>query len=85
MSTWRQRAYAVMLETLMACRKDGKPPEETAKAIDAAYPFGERAHHPYKMWLKVRQEFFAKHGLPRRGDHRTQEAHLNDLVARMEV
>jgi len=37
-----------------------------AKAIDAAYPFGERANWPYKAWLKCRREFFAAHGLPMR-------------------
>lgn len=52
MSTWGQVAHGVMLETLIECRKAGKSPEETAKAIDAAYPFGAREHHhPYKAWL----------------------------------
>ena len=68
MSTWGQVAHGVMLETLIECRKAGKSPEETAKAIDAAYPFGAREHHhPYKAWLKVRASFFAQHGLPRKG------------------
>ena len=25
------------------------------QAIAAAYPFGEREHHPYKQWLKARK------------------------------
>ena len=84
MSTWGQVAHGVMLETLIECRKAGKSPEETAKAIDAAYPFGAREHHhPYKAWLKVRASFFAQHGLPRKGGHRTQKERLDDLVARM--
>lgn len=29
--------------------------EERLAAIDAAYPFGERAHYPYKMWLLERR------------------------------
>jgi hypothetical protein len=43
---WAGKAISVMAETLLKCRADGKSPAETAKAIDAAYPFGERAHHP---------------------------------------
>lgn len=29
-------------------------------AIDAAYPFGERQYHPYKMWLKERKAYLAR-------------------------
>lgn len=83
MSTWGEIAHTVMLETLMACEKAGLSRGETAKAIDAAYPFGERSQHPYKAWLKVRKSFFAQHGLPRTGDHRSQKDRLDDLVARM--
>jgi hypothetical protein len=32
---------------------------ERKKAIFAAYPFGERNYHPYKMWLKAQREYFA--------------------------
>ncbi|PUE66739.1 hypothetical protein [Arcobacter lacus] len=35
----------------------------TLKDIDEAYPFGERARHPYKMWLKARKEKAIKLGL----------------------
>ena len=31
-------------------------------AIDAAYPFGEREHHPYKVWLKERRAYLARYG-----------------------
>jgi len=29
--------------------------EELLRRIDAAYPFGERRYHPYKMWLEERR------------------------------
>jgi hypothetical protein len=80
---WAGKAISVMADTLLKCRADGKSPAETAKAIDAAYPFGERAHHPYKVWLRERKLFFAQHGLPRNGDKKTEKERLDDLVARM--
>ena len=76
MGRWAEAALTVMNKTLMACREDGKTPAETAKAIDEAYPFGERAHHPYKVWLRERRLFFANHGLPRNGKQKTQKSNL---------
>lgn len=35
---------------------------DRVKAVDAAYPFGERANFPYKAWLKVRRAYLVKHG-----------------------
>ncbi len=32
---------------------------ERKKAIDAVYPFGERAYYPYKAWLKARRAYLA--------------------------
>ena len=29
----------------------GKPNKDVNKALREAYPFGERKHHPYKIWL----------------------------------
>lgn len=37
-----------------------------AKAIDEAYPFGERAMWPYKAWLTARRKYFSRTGLPLR-------------------
>lgn len=31
--------------------------EDRRKAVSAAYPFGPRAHWPYKMWLKAQKEY----------------------------
>jgi len=29
-------------------------------ALHAAYPFGPREYHPYKMWCKAQREYLAK-------------------------
>ena len=84
MSQWVTSALTVMNKTLMACRESGKTPAETAKAIDEAYPFGERAHHPYKVWLRERRLFFAQHGLPRNGKRKTPTEEVDDLIALLE-
>lgn len=83
MNTWATTARAVMAKTLLDCQAASMTPEATAKAIDAAYPFGDRSHHPYKVWLRERKEFFSRHGLPRNGDHKTQRERVGDLVAQM--
>ncbi len=48
-SKWRNEARRVIHLALAAL-----PPEATdkerRKAVSAAYPFGVRGHHPYKMW-----------------------------------
>lgn len=64
--SWSDRAWTTMERVRINGVQSGKNPAEIAKEIDAAYPFGERAHYPYKAWLSARKEFFAKHGLPRR-------------------
>ncbi|MEA5163333.1 hypothetical protein U5903_21315 [Cereibacter johrii] len=45
---------------------DRLPPEATLAeriaAVDAAYPFGERAHYPYKVWCKARRNYLMRFG-----------------------
>lgn len=31
-------------------------------AIDAAYPFGERRHYPYKIWCRERRRYLIPYG-----------------------
>lgn len=71
--SWRDEAWRVMGTVRAESLAAGKNPEEIAKAIDAAYPFGERAMWPYKAWLSARKEFFALHGLPRKGAKKAGE------------
>ncbi len=64
----RDEAMGVMQRVLLEQHQAGEVDrQKIAKAIDAAYPFGERAYHPYKAWLAVRKEFFARHNLPLKG------------------
>lgn len=62
-SRWR-RASQQAIETALEDRLgvDCMTEAQLRKVIDAAYPFGERAHHPYKVWLKVVREEMARRG-----------------------
>jgi hypothetical protein len=48
-SKWRTHARPVIQRVLK--ETEGKPEDEIRRAIRDAYPFGERRHHPYKIWL----------------------------------
>lgn len=50
MSNWQERARAVIDATIAA--NPNASPDELFKLVNAAYPFGERRYHPYKVWLK---------------------------------
>lgn len=82
--TWADKAWKVMGEVRAKCLSENKTPDETAKEIDDAYPFGLRSHYPYKAWLSARKKFFAQHGLPRKGS-KTQAEMLSDLVGQMQA
>ena len=78
-----ERTRLTMLAVLLTPDNQTRSREEIAKAIDAAYPFGAREGYPYKVWLSERKVFFAKHNLPRNGDHRSSADRRRDLVAMM--
>ncbi|GAA4002855.1 hypothetical protein GCM10022631_12010 [Deinococcus rubellus] len=63
MSYWQSRAGKVIWPIVEAGRKAGEAPKAVLAQIDAAYPFGAREHHPYKMWLAVRREAVRRLGL----------------------
>lgn len=48
--SWADRARQVIGKVMQA--NPGVEGAELKKLLSAAYPFGERAYHPYKMWLK---------------------------------
>lgn len=52
MSSWYQRSMQVIRRTL-ATLPPTMTAEEKRKRVSDAYPFGERAMHPYKMWCKA--------------------------------
>lgn len=47
--TWRARAAPIIAKVL--ADTEGKPEEDIRRALYAAYPFGPRKMHPYKIWL----------------------------------
>jgi hypothetical protein len=46
----------VAFEVIQAIVKANPNSENLVKLIDAAYPFGERANFPYKVWLEERKK-----------------------------
>lgn len=61
-SNWRLAARSAIQGAIASL-----PPDcdrtELKKAIDAAYPFGSRENHPYKIWLSERKAFFIQLGI----------------------
>lgn len=47
--SWRDIARPIIYKVLQD--NAGKDPKEVKKALHDAYPFGQRAMHPYKIWL----------------------------------
>lgn len=60
--TWRDIARPIIAEVLK--ENKGKDEKEIKKALYDAYPFGERAMHPYKIW---NDEIKIQTGKKRRG------------------
>ena len=58
--TWFARAEAVIAQ-VVGSFPSGTDRAQVLKAIDAAYPFGQRKHWPYKCWLDARRRWL---GLP---------------------
>lgn len=48
MATWRSQAATVISGVIG--QNPGMEPKKLRKLISAAYPFGERKYHPYKIW-----------------------------------
>lgn len=61
MSFWANRARQVIREVHQSLPENATLAERT-KAVDAAYPFGERAYSPYKTWLRARREYLCRYG-----------------------
>lgn len=47
---WREEARPIIEKVLRDNAQ--KSDKEIRAALREAYPFGEKAYHPYKMWLK---------------------------------
>lgn len=64
--SWADHARAAIARVHATLPADATLEERTT-AVDAAYPFGERAHFPYKAWLKARRAYLGQFGLRPRG------------------
>lgn len=51
MSPWRQKSRAVILAALKDADAQGLEGKARERFVSDRYPFGERAMHPYKIWL----------------------------------
>lgn len=60
-SYWRGRSERVIAE-VHASLPINADLKARAAAVDAAYPFGERRWHPYKIWLQERRKYLMKFG-----------------------
>lgn len=47
--SWRETSRAIIAKVLADMK--GQADEQVKKALREAYPFGQREHHPYKIWL----------------------------------
>lgn len=58
--SWAERARH-RIEQVHASLPETATFEERKKALLDAYPFGERAYHPYKMWLKEQRRYLSRY------------------------
>ncbi len=59
MSNWRNISRQA-IEKVHAGLDPNVSFKDRKAAVDAAYPFGERQYHPYKMWLAERKAYLAR-------------------------
>jgi len=59
--TWREDCAPIISAVLAATK--GQSEKEIKKALREAYPYGERAMHPYKIWC---DEIKIQRGLKKR-------------------
>lgn len=71
--TWRDRARPIVARVLAATQ--GMDERTIRRALRAAYPFGWRANHPYKIWL---DEVATQRGLKHK--RATEKAHQSTLA-----
>lgn len=61
--SWQWRAWQVIDEVHASLSADASF-EDRVKALKDAYPFGERRHHPYKMWLRAQRQYLCRYEPP---------------------
>lgn len=73
MRTWRDRARPIVARVLRETQ--GQDEQTIRAALRAAYPFGWRANHPYKIWL---DEVATQRGL--KHQRAAEKAHQQSLA-----
>jgi hypothetical protein len=58
--SWRETANAVINEVIQQNPELDPFSPEMEKLIRAAYPFGERNYHPYKIWCSAVNRHFKR-------------------------
>ena len=66
MGSWADEARRTIQEVHRSL-PEGATLADRIKAVDEAYPFGERAYSPYKTWLKARREYLCRYGYQPKG------------------
>lgn len=66
MSHWSDMAHRAIAEVHKTLPQGATLTERMA-AVDAAYPFGQRAYSPYKTWLRARREYLCRYGYVPKG------------------
>ena len=76
-SRWRQTANKVIAKVV----KDNPnlPEAELRKKISDAYPFGERAYHPYTIWLSAVNQYFTPKPATTRTTTKAQPVNENQI------
>ena len=69
---WRTYALKVLAEVVAALPEDATD-DHVKRAISAAYPFGERKHTPYKIWLEEAKAVRLRLDLNRKGSPLNRE------------
>jgi hypothetical protein len=83
-SYWTRRARETIAASLAEGRAEGQSGGELLARVDAAYPFGERAHWPYHVWRKERARMCAALIPPaRRGKAAREMSRLEELETDM--
>jgi hypothetical protein len=54
-SYWGQKSYAAIQVALAKASQEKLDEKATRRLVADAYPFGERRHWPYKVWLRVQK------------------------------
>jgi hypothetical protein len=74
--TWRDAARSVIAPIEREYRD--KPLAELKTALREAYPFGQRAYFPYKVWCEEQRKAIARHpeSLPQGPEYEIQEGLL---------